>query len=110
MSFSLVFLYLSIFFIALIKRKKARRRLFSIVCSNFIYILIRYQTIADSLKARHLLPVEDALPSFSDASVDLLCAERGTTCWKSLSKRSTRSFCNKKKNIFVGLIALCHYD
>lgn len=54
---------------------------------------------ADLLKARHLPPVEDALPSFSDASVDLLCAERGTAYWKSPPKRSTRLSCNKNKKL-----------
>lgn len=59
---------------------------------------------ADSPKARRLLPVEDALPSFSDASVDLLCAKREIAYWKSPPKRSTRSSCDKKKYIYVSLI------
>lgn len=59
---------------------------------------------ADSLKAHHLPPAEDALPFFSAANVDLSCVEREKVYWISLLKRSARLSCKQK--IMDQLIAL----
>lgn len=69
------------------------------VCFNFIRHNNNnncYLMRADSPKAHHLPLVEDVLPFFSDANVDLSCVEREKAYWISLLKRSIRLSCKQK--------------